>query len=61
MQINIGGFLTQHTSSFAAPPAARCFPITRIWKFSPKPKGTQNATKRGPNKAPKRKVIDALA
>ena len=48
MQINVGRFLTQHTSSFAAPPVVRCFPITRIGIFSPKPEGTQNATKRGP-------------
>jgi hypothetical protein len=61
MQINVGGFLTQPTSSFAAPPVIRCFPITRIGNFSPKPEGTQNATKRGPKKAPKGKVVGALA
>ena len=59
MQINIGGFLTQHASSFAAPPVVRCFPITRIGNFSPKPKGTQNASKRGPKKAPTGKVVGA--
>ena len=59
MQINIGGFLTQHASSFAAPPVVRCFPITRIGIFSPKPKGTQNASKRGPKKAPTGKVVGA--
>ena len=51
----------QHASYFAAPPVVRCFPITRIGKFSPKPKGTQNATKRGPKKAPKGQVVGALA
>jgi hypothetical protein len=61
MQINVGGFLTQPTSSSAAPPVVRCFPITRIGNFSPKPEGTQNATKRGPKKAPKGKVVGALA
>jgi hypothetical protein len=61
MQINIGGFLTQPTSSFAAPHVVRYFPITRIGTFSPKPKGTQTATKRGPKKAPKGEVVGALA
>ena len=51
----------QPTSSSAAPPVVRCFPITRIGKFSPKPEGTQNATKCGPKKAPKGKVVGALA
>ena len=61
MQINIGGFLTQPTSSFAAPHVVRYFPITRIGTFSPKPKGTQTATKRGPKKAPKGEVVGAIA
>ena len=60
MQINIGGFLTQRASSFAAPPVVRCFPITRIGNFSPKPKGTQNASKRGPKKVPTGKVVGAV-
>ena len=61
MQINIGGFLTQPTSSFDAPHVVRYFPITRIGTFSSKPKGTQTATKRGPKKAPKGEVVGAIA